>query len=83
MKLQEKSLGTKSDFVDFLKGLFGKMANGKLSVEGEDVTIPNDKDLEYAVKYKDDEDKGSLTVKVSWANKEEVEEAEEDEEVQF
>ena len=80
MKCQEKGIGSKSECVDYLRSIFSKLSKDQLVVENEEVSMPDDKELEYKVKYEDDEQEGSLSVKISWSNSEEEEEEEEEKE---
>jgi len=68
MKFQETFVGTKAEFGDYLKKAIPDLFAGKLVVEGKTVTIPADTDLDYKVKYDEDEEGGSVTFKVSWEN---------------
>lgn len=68
MKYQEAYLGSKTEFGEYIKKMVPDLFSGKLSVEGKSVAVPADKDLEYKVKYDEDEDGGSFTVKVAWEN---------------
>lgn len=80
MKYQEKGIGSRQESVEFLRGLFNNLIKGQLTVEGNKVTLPDDKELEYKVKYDDDEAEGSISVKVTWTKIEELEEEDEEEE---
>lgn len=80
MKYQEKGIASKEDIIDVLKGTFVKAARGQLMVDGQQVEMPEDKEMEYKVKYENDEYEGSLSVKVSWVNAEEEEEEDEEKE---
>lgn len=66
MKYQESYLGTKADFGDFVKKTMPELFSGKLVVEGKTVGLPSDSDLDYKVKFDEDDQGGSLTIKVSW-----------------
>lgn len=79
MKYKEGSFGAKSDVSAFLKKSLADLFAGRLMVEEQQVGLPEGTDLEYEVKYKDDEDGGSVVFKISWSN-EVPEEAEEEEE---
>ncbi len=80
MKYQEKGIGSKQESLEFLRGMFNKLIKGQLTVEGNQVTLPDDKELEYKIKYDDDEAEGAISIKVTWTKVEELEEAEEEEE---
>ncbi len=80
MKYQEKYVGSKSDFYVFLKENFSKLVKEILEVEGEQIKIPEDKELVYKIKYENNEIDGSYAVKVTWVNQEIMEEEEIEEE---
>lgn len=77
MKYQEKYIGSKRECYEGLKDIFAKLIKGILEIEGEAVDIPNDKELEYKVKYDNNEVDGQLAIKVTWMNIDEPEEEEE------
>lgn len=79
MKYKEGYVGTKKECIGFMGELFSKLFKGQLTVEDVQVEIPGDKELDYKVKYENDEIEGQLAVKISWMNVE-VEEEEEPEE---
>lgn len=66
MKYQESFLGSRSDFGDYVKKAIPDLFAGRLVVEGKSVTLPKDGDLDYKVKYDEDEQGGSITIKVTW-----------------
>lgn len=68
MQYREDFSGNKVEFSEFLKNLFNQMISNLLTVEGQNVTIPNDRPLEYKVKYTTDAEDTSLTLKVKWEN---------------
>lgn len=68
MKYQETYLGSKAEFGDYIKKAVPDLFAGRLAVEGKSVTLPADTDLDYKVKYDEDEQGGSVTIKVSWSN---------------
>lgn len=68
MKYQETYLGSKTEFGDYIKKAVPDLFAGRLAVEGKSVTLPADTDLDYKVKYDEDEQGGSVTIKVSWEN---------------
>lgn len=70
MKYQETYLGTKAEFGDFIKKAVPELFSGRLTVEGKAVSLPSDKDLDYKVKYDEDEQGGSISIKVGWKNEE-------------
>ncbi len=70
MKYQESFFGTKSEFGEFIKKAVPELFSGRLTVEGKPVYLPSDKDLDYKVKFDEDEQGGSVTIKVGWQNEE-------------
>ena len=82
MRYQDAFLGSRAEFGDFIRAAIPDLFAGNLVVEGTPVTLPEDTDLDYKVKYDDDTEGGSVTIKVSWdkeiAEEEEEEEAEAD-----
>ncbi|SHJ89332.1 hypothetical protein [Tepidibacter formicigenes] len=77
MKYQEKYVGSKEELFTFLKENYSKLMKDLLEIEGKKVKIPEDKELEYKIKYENDEFEGSYAVKITWVNKEEFEEDDE------
>jgi hypothetical protein len=81
LKYKEEYPGTKQECLGFLSEAFTKLLKNQLTVDGEAVVIPDDKEVEYKIKYDDDAFEGSLSMKITWMNAEaEVEEEEEEEE---
>ena len=68
MKYQETYLGSKAEFGEYIKKAVPDLFAGRLAVEGKAITLPADTDLDYKVKYDEDEQGGSVTFKVSWEN---------------
>jgi amphi-Trp domain-containing protein len=68
MKYQQDFLGSRREFAEFLKKTMSDMFTGVLKVEGQTVSIPSDRELDYKIKYNVDEDSGSLAIKVTWDN---------------
>lgn len=66
MKYQEAYLGSKAEFGEFIKKAVPDLFSGKLIVEGKAINLPSDGDLDYKVKYDEDEQGGSVTIKVTW-----------------
>jgi hypothetical protein len=66
MKYQDSYLGSRSEFGDFIKKAVPDLFAGRLVVEGKPVTLPDGADLDYKVKYDDDEQGASVTIKVAW-----------------
>lgn len=83
MKYQDKYVGTQSEIFNLLNGLSRQFMQNTIVVGTERVLIPSDKELEYKIKYENDEYEGALAIKICWVNAEEEpeeEEAEEEEE---
>lgn len=68
MKYQESYLGSKAEFAEFIKKAVPDLFAGNLVVEGNPVILPADNELSYKVKYDDDVEGGSVSIKVSWDN---------------
>ncbi len=68
MKYQESNIGSRAEFGEYIKKVIPDLFAGRLIVEGKSVTLPADLDLDYKIKYDDDEAGGSLTFKVAWEN---------------
>lgn len=68
MKYQEANFGSRAEFGEYIKKIIPDLFAGRLTVEGKAVTIPSDLDLDYKIKYDDDEAGGSFTLKVAWEN---------------
>ncbi len=79
MKYKEGYIGSKRECLGFLSEMFTKLLKGQLTVEDQEVRIPDDRELDYKIKYEDDEVEGQLAIKVSWDYVEEFEEEEEEE----
>jgi hypothetical protein len=83
MKYKEEYPGTKQECLGYLSDALTKLLRNQLTVDGETVVIPDDKEVEYKIKYDDDTMEGSLALKITWMNAEadvEEEEVEEEEE---
>jgi hypothetical protein len=80
VKYQEKFIGSKKECSDALSETISKLMRGHLEVEGINVEMPKDKDLEYKIKYDSTEEAGAVSIKITWNNIEESEEEDEDEE---
>lgn len=74
MNYQEKFIGSKKECYEALKDLFAKLIKGNLEVEGISVEIPDDKDLQYKIKYDANEEEGQVAIKITWINEEAEEE---------
>lgn len=66
MKYQDAYLGSRAEFGDFIKKAVPDLFAGRLVIEGTPITLPEDAALDYKVKYDDDEQGSSVTIKVSW-----------------
>jgi cobalamin biosynthesis protein CobT len=83
MKCKESYVGNKKECLDYVKSVLPKVLKGDLKIEGQKVSIPGGEELEYKVKYENDEQYkfGSLAIKISWGEEPELpEEESEDEE---
>lgn len=67
MKYQEKYFFPKDDCLDNIKSITSKLIRGTLEIENKKVDIPN-KELEYKVKYEEDEEGGQFVIKVTWSS---------------
>lgn len=67
MKYQEKYFFPKDDCLDNIKSITSKLIRGTLEIENKKVDIP-DKELEYKVKYEEDEEGGQFVIKVTWSS---------------
>lgn len=74
MKYVYGGAGTRGEFADYIRTMIPQLFSGKLVVEGKNVVLPTDLDLDYKVKYDETEEGASLAVKVSWDNRVEEEE---------
>lgn len=77
MKYQDKYVGSQEEIYAFIKELSTKFLRNSIVVENEIANIPDDRELEYKIKYENDEYEGALAIKISWTNAEEVEEIDE------
>lgn len=78
MNSREKYNGSKEDFFYFLKDEVVKLFKDKLKIEGNQVTIPDNEELDYQIKFDLEENYGDFTIKVKWGEKpEEITELEE------
>jgi len=76
MRYQDAYQGSIDEFGEFVKRAVPDLFAGNLVVEGQPVVIPADADVDYKVKYDDDLEGGSVTIKVSWEK--EIEEESQD-----
>ncbi len=80
MKYQDKYVGSREEVFEKLKELPKQFMQNAIVVETEDVAIPTNKELEYKIKYENDEYDGVLAIKICWVNAERPEEEEEEDE---
>lgn len=80
MKYQDKYVGSRDEVFAQLRELPKQFLQNTILVETERADIPTDKELQYKIKYENDEYEGALAIKISWVNAEEVPEEEEVEE---
>lgn len=73
MKYQDTFLGSRADFSEFVKKALPDLFSGKLVVEGKNVALPTDTDLDYKLKFDEDERGGSVSIKVSWEKEQDLE----------
>ena len=71
MKYQDKYVGSPEEIFAQLRELPKQFLQNTIMVETERVDIPADKELEYKIKYENDEYEGALAIKISWMNAEE------------
>ena len=69
MNSREKYAGNKEEFYFFLKDEVIKLFKDKLKIEGNMVSIPDDEELDYQIKFDSDENYGDLAIKVKWGEK--------------
>ncbi|BAS28388.1 amphi-Trp domain-containing protein [Limnochorda pilosa] len=65
MKWKEDGTGTRQDVASYLNGLAARIGSRSLSVDGQPATLP-DGELEYTLKYDEDEGEAQLAFKVTW-----------------
>lgn len=90
MNSREKYAGNKEEFYFFLKDEIIKLFKDKLKIEGNRVSIPDNEELDYQVKFDSDENYGDFVIKVKWGEKpeelgleEDTKEEEEDKTFEF
>ena len=69
MNYKEKYTGDKEDFYFFLKDEVVKLFKNSLKIEGTQVLIPENEELDYQIKFDSDENYGDLSIKVKWGQK--------------
>lgn len=79
MNSREKFTGSKEEFYFFLKDEIVRLFKDKLKIEGNYVSIPDNEELDYQIKFDSDETYGDFVIKVKWGQKPEgLEDLEED-----
>jgi hypothetical protein len=66
MRYQDAFAGTKEEFGEFIRKAIPDLFAGKLVVEGKQIALPEDAEIDYKVKYDEDIEGGSVTFKASW-----------------
>lgn len=66
MRYQDAFLGSVDEFGEFVRRAIPELFAGNLVVEGQSVAIPADAEIDYKVKYDDELEGGSVTIKASW-----------------
>ena len=69
MNSREKYTGDREDFYFFLKDQVIRLFKNNLRLEGNQVLIPEDEQLEYQIKLDSDENYGDFSIKVKWGQK--------------
>ena len=78
MDYSEKYVGSKADFLRFMHDVMLRMGSRSLTVEDGVIEFPEDVELEYKIKFDEDEEESKLSLKVCWPEPG-VEEAEDEE----
>lgn len=80
--MNEKYVGSKAEFLKFMQDVMMRMASRSLTVEDGVVEIPEGVELEYKIKFDQDEGENKLAIKVCWFDPgmEKTEDEEEEEE---
>lgn len=68
MRYQENFNQPMDEFRRSFNTMIQQLFTNTLTVEGETVVIPTDRELDYKMKYDVDEEGRSFTFKVSWDN---------------
>jgi hypothetical protein len=69
MNSREKYAGNKEDFYFFLKDEVIKLFKDKLKIDGTRISIPDNEELDYQIKFDSDENYGDLSIKVKWGQR--------------
>ncbi len=75
MRYQDVFLGSKEEFGEFIRRAVPELFAGTLVVEGQQIAMPADADIDFKIKFDDEVEGGSITIKASW-DKEVEDEAE-------
>ena len=67
MKWADEYVGTKADFIQYLKSFVGQINTNTLSIQSQPVSVPDGTELTFKVKYDEDEEEGQVSIKVSWS----------------
>jgi len=79
MNCREKFTGNKEEFYFFLKEQIVTLFKEKLKIEGNSISIPDNEELDYQIKFDSEETYGDFVIKVKWGEKPEgIEDLEED-----
>jgi len=78
MRYQDAFVGSVDEFAEFVKRAIPDLFAGSLVIEGRQISIPADAEIDYKVKYDDDLDGCSVTIKASWDKVTEEDEAQDD-----
>lgn len=68
MKYQENFSNSMDEFKRFFNTMIQQLFTNGLTVEGETVMLPTDRELDYKLKYDVDETSRSFAFKVQWDN---------------
>lgn len=66
MDYSEKFVGSKADFLKFMHDVMMRMGSRSLTVEDGTIDFPEDVELEYKIKFDEDEEENKLSIKVCW-----------------
>ena len=69
MNSREKYTGNKEEFYFFLKDEIVKLFKDKLKIDGNRVSIPDNEELDYEIKFDNEENYGDFSIKVKWGEK--------------
>lgn len=69
MNFREKYTGSKEEFYVFLKDEVVKLFKDKLKIDGNRISIPDNEELDYEIKFDNEENYGDFSIKVKWGQK--------------